>query len=207
MRGKATGAHRPFPREKNLYLFSSFFTYTSKYQNVIFFFDWMSHNQARIISGQSASKRLKNRVKQRVIHRVRSNVIYRVRRSRILVFNKFCAVYMTFLPLVSARPIEQLPQSIIIIRLDVANSFRKRLVSTNETQRDKIFPLFSRGNEDWKRRKRERRRWRTPLFLRQFDVLLLETFWPCSAFYRSYFCCLRHVLGKERLLAKNRYKI
>ena len=68
MRGKATGAHRPLPREKNLYLFSSFFTYTSwmrgkaKYQNVIFF-DWMSHNASRIVSGQSASKRLKNRVK------------------------------------------------------------------------------------------------------------------------------------------------
>ena len=55
-RKKKTGAHRPFPREKNLYLFSSFFTYTSKYQNVTLFFDWMSLNASRIVSGQSALK-------------------------------------------------------------------------------------------------------------------------------------------------------
>ena len=40
--------------------FPPFFTYTSKYQNVTLFFDWMSHNGARIVSGESTSKRLKN---------------------------------------------------------------------------------------------------------------------------------------------------
>ena len=61
---KKKGAHSPLPREKNLYLFSSFFTYTSKYQNVTLFFDWMSHNESCVVSGQSALKRLKNRVKK-----------------------------------------------------------------------------------------------------------------------------------------------
>ena len=213
MRGKATGAHRPLPREKNLYLFSSFFTYTSKYQNdplfaevaflpharasvhearacaerrpelighycarkfvfifLLFhlyikiskcdlFFDWMSHNGSRIVSGQSASKRLKNRVKKWLVRRIRSNVIYRVRRRSIPAFNKFCAVYMTFLPLVSARPIEQVPQSIITIRLDVTNSFRKRLVNTNDTNKInfRLFHVATKtGNEDERRRERRR---------------------------------------------------
>ena len=92
MRGKATGAHRPLPREKNLYLFSSFFTYTSKSQNVTLFFDWMSLNASRIVFGQSASKLLKNRVKKWLVHRVRSNAFYRIRRRSIPAFIKFSAV-------------------------------------------------------------------------------------------------------------------
>ena len=123
MRGKATGAHRPLPREKICIYFPPF---SPIHQNIKMcrFFAWMSHNQSRIVSGQSASKRLKNRVKKWPVHRVRSHAIYRARRSSIPAFSKFCAVYMTFLPLVSARPIKQLPQSIILIRLDVTSSFR-----------------------------------------------------------------------------------
>ena len=107
---------------------------------------------------------------------------------------------MTFLP-------HNVLQSIILIRLDVTRSFQKRLGPTNESS-ETNFRLFhvatKTGNEDERRRGRRRRR--KPLFLRQFVMLLLRTFWPCSASHRSYFCCLRHVLGKERLLAKNRYK-
>ena len=109
--------------------------------------------------------------------------------------------YMTFLP-------HNVPQSIILFRLDDTRSFRKRLVSTNESSETnfRLFQVATKtGNED--EEKDRESWWRTPLFLRQFVVLLLRTFWPCSTFYRSYFCCLRHVFGKERLLAKNRYKI
>ena len=195
MRGKATVAHRPLLREKNLYLFSSFFTYTSKYKNVTLFFDWMSHNGSCIVSGQSAPKRLNNRVKKWLVHRVRSNAFYRIRCRIIPAFIKFCAVLHDV-------PDTKCTQSIILIRLDVTSLFRKTLVSTNESSETNIRLFFvAIDNED------RRRSWRTPLFLRQFDVLLLRTFWLCSAFYRSYFCCVRHVLGKERLLAKNRYKI
>ena len=53
---------------------------------------------------------------------------------------------MTFRPLVSARPIEQVPQSIILIRLNVTNLFRKRLVNTNESSKTNI-PFVFRGND------------------------------------------------------------
>ena len=135
MRGKATGTHRPLPREKNLYLFSSFFTYTSKYQNVTLFCQDVP-NQARIVSGQSASKRLKNRVKSVVA--VFPHLINSARS------------YMTFLP-------HNVPQSIILIRLDVTSSFRKRLVSTNESSETNIrLFLMAIDNED-RRRKTEGR--------------------------------------------------
>ena len=45
---------------------------------------------------------------------------------------------MTFLP-------HNVPQSIILIRLDVTSSFRKRLVSTNESSETK-FPFVSHGD-------------------------------------------------------------
>ena len=52
--------------------------------------------------------------------------------------------YMTFLP-------HNVPQSIILIRLDVTSSFRKRLVSTNESSETnfRLFQVATKtGNED-----------------------------------------------------------
>ena len=52
---------------------------------------------------------------------------------------------MTFWP-------HNVPQGIILIRLDVTNSFRKRLVSTNESSETNIRLLFlvAIDNEDLK---------------------------------------------------------
>ena len=101
MRGKATGDHRPLPRDENFVLNFPISPYTSKSQNVTLFC-WMSHNQSRIVSGESASKRLKNRVKS--VAGVFPHLINSARS------------YMTFLPY-------DVPQSIILIRLDVTSSF------------------------------------------------------------------------------------
>ena len=141
MRGKATGAHRPLPREKILYQISSYFS--PIHQNIKMWSfcpdvpkdstDSKSHNQSRIVSGESASKRLKNRVK-----------------SVVAVFRHLvnsARSYMTFLP-------HNVPQSIILIRLDVTSSFRTMIGKYKRIQRDK-FPFVSRGNEDWKRRQRK----------------------------------------------------
>ena len=93
----------------------------------------MSHNQSRIVSGESASNRLKNRVAvfQQLVNSARS--------------------YMMFLP-------HNVLQSIIQIRLDVTSSFRKRLVSTNESS-ETNFRLFhvatKTGNEDERRREKD----------------------------------------------------
>ena len=138
MRGKATGAHRPLPREKDLYLFSSF---SPIHQNIKMcrFFARMSHNQSRIVSGQSASKRLKNRVKSVVA--VFPHLINSARS------------YMMFLP-------HNVPQSIIPFRFDVTSSFRKRMVSTNESSETnfRLFQVATKtGNED-EEKDRERRR-------------------------------------------------
>ena len=98
--------------------------------------------------------------------------------------------------------------SIVLICLDVTSSFPERLVSTSDTSETnfRLFLMATKpGTEDKMKDEEKRRRWRTPSTV--FAVLFLWTFfWPCSTFYRSYFCCLRHVLGKERLLYIYRYK-
>ena len=104
MHGKANGAHRPLPREKILYLFSSFFTYTSKYQNVIVFLPGCHQRIPTLFCGQSASKRLKSGFK-----------------SVVAVFPHLINSARSYMTLLQ----HNVPQSIILIRLDVTSSFRK----------------------------------------------------------------------------------
>ena len=131
---KATGAHRPLPREKNLYLFSSFFTYTSKYQNVTRFF-WLDVPKDSHVVLWSKCLKTAEKSSQSVVA-VFPHLINSARS------------YMTFLP-------HNVPQSIILIRLDVTSSFRKRLVSTNESSETnfRLFQVATKtGNEDEERK-------------------------------------------------------
>ena len=106
----------------------------------------MSHNQSRIVSGQSASKRLKNPSQKSTSRKI--NAIYRV----VAVFPHLinsARSYMTFLcPLP-----HNVPQSIILIRLDVTSLFRKRLVSTNESSETnfRLFQVATKTGDETKR--------------------------------------------------------
>ena len=129
MRGKATGAHRPLPREKNLYLFSSFFPYYIKISKCYTFLLDVPKDSHVVLW----SKCLKTAEKSsQSVVAVSPHLINSARS------------YMTFLP-------HNVPQSIILIRLDVTSSFRKRLVSSNESS-EANFRLFQvatkTGNED-----------------------------------------------------------
>ena len=70
-------------------------------------------------------------------------------------------------------------------------------------QRDNVS-FFSHGNENWKRRRKTKKktdkgegRHIVPSTVRCAFTVFLRCFWPCSTLYRSYFCCLRHVLRKD----------
>ena len=124
------------------------------------------------------------------------------RRSCIPAFSKFCAVLHDVLA-TCVRSSDQTTTAKHYSNPSRCYKFLSiKIGKYKRIQRDK-FPFVSRGNEDWKRRRRERQRKLVKdgrhCSFDSFVVLLLRTFWPCSTFYRSYFCCLRHVFGKERL--------
>ena len=77
-RKKKTGAHRPLPREKFVFIFLVFYLY-NKISKCATFFRLDVPKESRIVSGESASNRLKIRVKKWPVHRVRSHAIYHTR--------------------------------------------------------------------------------------------------------------------------------